>query len=263
MRVLLGTTRVGIIVLFILFCAPFFLFASLIPIRIGIASIPGWMSVYMARFFNWLFRIKLHCTDPEKMYEHQGIFAPNHSSYLDIVEILAIMPARFLAAIEVRRRPVIGWMTASVDTVYVDRSDTESRRNAVSSVAASYRNNPDPPIVIFPEGRLGFGEQLFPFKLGTFRIAQDNNIAFMPIAIRFHEPEVVVWMGGKGETMTEAVWRLACYPGPVHVDVVPLDPVLPQPGDDPIDLAGSAQYEIEEVLGFPHIGNTYEETKTQ
>jgi 1-acyl-sn-glycerol-3-phosphate acyltransferase len=261
MRVLLGTTRIGIIVLFILFCAPIFIFASLIPIRLGIAGIPGWMSVYMARFFNWLFRVRLHCEDAETMRAHQGIFAPNHSSYLDVVVLLAIMPARFLAAMEVKRRPVIGWMAASVDTVFVDRSDTESRRSAVSSVAASYEKNPDPPIVIFPEGRLGFGEHLFPFKLGTFRIARDNGIAYMPIAIHFHEPEVVVWMGGRGESMTEAVWRLACYPGPVHVDVIPLTPVLPELSDDVIELAGRAQYDIEEVLGFPHLDSTYAESK--
>lgn len=254
MRVLLGTTRIGVIVVFLIVCTPFFLLASLIPIRFGITGISGWMSVYMARFFNWLFNVKVTCANPQDFYQHRGFLAPNHCSYLDIVVLLDVLPVRFLAAIEVKRRPVIGWMAAAADTVFVDRTDTESRRNAVNSIADTFHEDPDPPIVIFPEGRLGLGERLFPFKLGVFKLAQTYSIAYMPVAIDYRELEIAVWKGGLGESMTEAVWRLARYPGPIHVDITGLAPVLPGPDDQPIDLASRAQYDIETVLGLPHLG---------
>ena len=257
MRILRGTTRIGIIVAFIIICTPIFLFLSLIPIRFGITGLSGWMSVYMARFFDWLFNVKVNCPEPEKFYQHRGLLAPNHCSYLDIVVLLDVLPVRFLSAVEVKGRPGIGWMAAAANTVFVDRTSTESRRSAVSSIAKTFHEDPDPPIVIFPEGRLGFGKELFPFKLGVFSLATNFNIGYLPVALRYHEPEITVWKGGLGESLTEAVWRLACYQGPVHVDVIGLTPVLPGPADDPLALAARAQYDVEEALGFPHIGNYY------
>ncbi|MCB9140061.1 MAG: 1-acyl-sn-glycerol-3-phosphate acyltransferase [Caldilineaceae bacterium] len=252
MRTLLGAARLAVIAVFLIVCTPIVLIAGLLHIRFGIAGLANWLCVYMARFFDWLFNVKVTSTDTKRLYEHQGFITPNHSSYLDIVTLTHILPLRFMAAIEVKRRPFIGWLAQAIDTVFVDRTSLSSRRDAVNSIAGAYHAQPDPPIVIFPEGRLGLGDKLFPFKLGTFKLAQRNHIAYLPVAIDYQEKEVAVWKGGLGEKMLHAVWRLACFPGPLHVTITPLAPVLPEPDERSVNLADSAQYAIEETLGLPH-----------
>ena len=257
-QVLRGTTRIAITVLIILFSLPLFFIAALLPFEHAGSRMPGWLATYLARIFNWLFRVKIHCNDVEKLYRHQGFLLPNHMSYLDITVLMALRPVRFLAAIEVKRRPGIGQMATAVGTVYVDRESSASRREALESIVDQLHEKPDPPIVIYPEGRLGMGDKLFPFKYGAFKLAVEHGIAYMPVAIRYCCPDIVVWRGAIGENLADSVWRLAQYKGPVPVEVVLLDPILPKPDDDPIQLAAQAQYAVEEALGYPHASTVVE-----
>ncbi|MEZ4555975.1 MAG: hypothetical protein R2854_05905 [Caldilineaceae bacterium] len=45
--------------------------------------------------------------------------------------------------------------------------------------------NHQPPIVVFPEGRLGTGTELSTFQLGMFKLAKTQRIAYMPVAIDY------------------------------------------------------------------------------
>jgi 1-acyl-sn-glycerol-3-phosphate acyltransferase len=213
---------------------------------------PGWLATILSRLFNRLFRVQILCDDVETLYNHQGFLLPNHMSYLDITVMMALRPVRYLAAIEVEKRPGIGQMATAVGTVYVDRESSTSRREALESIVDVFKEKPDPPIVIYPEGRLGMGDKLFPFKYGAFKLAVEHGIPYMPVAIRYCCPDIVVWRGAIGENLVDSVWRLAQYGGKVPVEVTFLDPILPSPDDDPVQLAAEAQYAVEEALGYPH-----------
>ena len=259
LKVLLGTTRISITVLVILFSLPLFFLFNLNPTRYGKSRLPGWLATHLSRLFNRIFRVRIHCDDVEKLRNFQGLLLPNHMSYLDITVITALLPVRFLAAIEVDQRPGIGHMARAVETVFVDREDAESRRDALGSIVEAIEAEPDPPIVIYPEGRLGMGAELFPFKYGAFKLAAVHGITYMPVAIRYCCPDIVVWQGAIGEHLADSVWRLAQFWGPVPVEVVVLDPVTPAPDADPAKLAADAQYAVEEALGYPHASTVIED----
>ena len=227
-----------------------FLFGWL-PIYYRHARLPVSIIRLMIHIFMWVFNIRFHCPQPEKITQHQGLLFPNHVSFLDILVILEVVPARFLSAIEVRQRFGLGWLTATADTIYVTRDNTESRQQVRKDVAAAFARMPQRPIVIYPEGRLGPGDTLLPFRHGAFEIAAQNSIPYLPCAIRYSHLERVVWHGGQGESLTTAVWRFAQSAKSLDIDLIPLETVYPTPDDDPALLAKQTQQAMTEAMGFP------------
>lgn len=247
-----GAVRLFTVVLMVLLGAVLMVPLTLIPFRYQGARVSAWWVVFLVRGFNRIFDVRFRCNNPALLRWHSGLLFPNHSSYLDVMAMMTTAPARFLAAIEMRRRPVIGWIAASIDCVFVERENSQSRRAARRSVSAVLQANPYPPVVIFPEGKLDPGTSLYPFRYGAFELAVQNQVAYIPVALRYNRPDVVTWYGGlRNESMTAAIWRLAKHRGRIAVDVILLDPVRPSKADDPALLAAVAQRAIERELGFP------------
>jgi 1-acyl-sn-glycerol-3-phosphate acyltransferase len=212
-----------------------------------------WVATCMARCFNVIFNVRLEIAHRERLSNHRGFIVANHVSYLDIVSLMAAQPLRMLAAAEVKSKPVIGWAASGAGAVYVDRSSLRSRRDAMMSILQSYQTEQDPPIAVFVEGRMGTADCINPFQLGIFKLAKRNDIAYLPVAIRYDRPDIVVWHGRDGETMVQAAWRLACFPGPVHVKLMPLDIVRPVPSDNAAHLADAAQAGMADAVGVPAV----------
>lgn len=249
---LIGLTRLFLIAMLIVLASPFVLLLGLLPARYRGARLSAWFLTLLTRAFNRIFDIRFHNTNPQRFTQHHGLVFPNHSSYLDIIALMNTAPVRFLSAAEVKRQWFIGRFAASAETVFVDRSSSRSRRTARRSISAHLKSSPYPPIAIFPEGKLNPGDQLYPFRRGAFELAVQNEVAFLPCALRYNRPDVVTWYGGlRHETMIAAVWRLACHRGRITVELIPLEPVHPTVADDPVLLAAVAQRSIEQVLGFP------------
>jgi 1-acyl-sn-glycerol-3-phosphate acyltransferase len=251
MSYLIGAVRITLVLLLVLGGAIGMLPLTLIPLRFEGARLSSWWITLLMRVFNRIFNIRFHCTNPGRMRWHHGLIFPNHSSYLDVIALCTTAPVRFLSAAEMRDKPVIGWMAGSVETVFVDRSSSQSRRAARRSISNVLQTNPHPPIVIFPEGKLDPGTSLYPFRHGAFELAVQNQVAFLPVALRYNRPDIVTWYGGlRHENMVTAVWRLARHRGRISVDVIPLEPVWPSAQDDAAILAAVAQRAVEQALGF-------------
>lgn len=249
---LVGVTRITAVLLLVLFGAILLMPLTIVPVRYRGARLSAWWMVLLVRGFNRIFNVRFHCTNPRLLRWHRGLLFPNHSSYLDVIAMLTTAPVRFLAAIEMRRRPVIGWMAEAVDCVFVDRTNRTSRRDARRSISSVLAGNPYPPVLIFPEGKLDPGVSLYPFRHGAFELAVQNEVPFVPVALRYNRPEITTWYGGlRNESMGAAVWRLAQHRGRITVDVIPLDPVWPTRHDSAALLAAVAQRAIEQTLGFP------------
>lgn len=224
---------------------------GLLPFRYRGAKWSHWCATWVARLLNVIFGVRFHCTDPARIRAHHGLIFANHTSYLDVISMVVVAPARFLAAAEVQRRPVIGSYAAAVDTVFVERGEQHSRRAARHAIGAVLRSDPYPPIVIFPEGKLGPGDHLLPFRHGAFEMAIHNRRSYLPCAIRCNRPDLVTWYGStRNETMLAALWRLVRYTGAIHVELIPLEPVQPDADADPAQLAAACQRQIEQALGF-------------
>jgi 1-acyl-sn-glycerol-3-phosphate acyltransferase len=157
---------------------------------------------------------------------------------------------RFLSTSDVFHVPFVGWVADSIATVFVDRSDRSSRRNVRDSIARNVTQQPYPPFVIFPEGRFGTATSLRPFHYGSFDIAAQNSVTYVPCALRYDRPDIAIWRGVKEESFFEAALRVLTFRGRITAEVMPLQSVYPTPKDDVAQLAHSAQRAIEDKLGL-------------
>lgn len=210
----------------------------------------SWVILPGLRLLNKVWRVNIRCDHPEKLRDHQGLILANHQSYLDITTFYAIAPTRFLSAIEVSDRPIIGWMTKAVGSVFVDRGSIKSATLMREQIADAVKTDPQPPFIMYPEGKLGNADGLNKFRRGTFRIAIENELPYLLCALRYDPAEVTTWHGGAGESMMSAIVRLFRYGKPVTVDVIVLDTIVPKATDSPQALAVQAREIIGTALGF-------------
>jgi 1-acyl-sn-glycerol-3-phosphate acyltransferase len=227
------------------------LLGELAPLRVRGVRLAGWVVLGISHLVCRIFQVRVVCTEPAALRGHVGFVFPNHLSLLDPLVLLSLWPMRFVAAVEVMRYPVVGWITKSIGTVFVARQDREARKQARGDIVAAIEQNPQPPIDLFPEGRLAPGHRLYPFRYGAFAVAVSKEISYIPCGLRYRPLDVVVWHGGQGEKLWKALWRLARNPGPVLAEVIPLPPVFPQTTDDPAQLAMKALADIAAVLALP------------
>src|SRR4029077_3204336 len=96
------------------------------------------------------------------------IFAPNHSSYLDIVAIVAFLPAdvRYVVKGEVLRMPFFGLLARRSGQFAFNRSDPQARIQQAQDVNEAL--NRGESVVVYPEGTFTSVSGLRPFQLGAF-----------------------------------------------------------------------------------------------
>lgn len=250
MNWLLGAFRLVTIVLVAAVGLAVVLLAGMLPIRYRDSLLSAWVCTGLARCFNILFNVQYTCEGAEKLRHHRGFIFPNHVSYMEPILLFSICPQRFLAAIEVKRRPIVGELATAAGTVYVERERRASRLEARDAIVHALLEEPGAALVLFPEGKLGPGDALFPFRYGAFKMATQNSIPFVPCAIHYERPDIVVWHGGRGESMLTALWRLACFPGPTRAHITFFDVVQPGPDDYAAQLARITEFTLARELGF-------------
>ncbi|MFC2176445.1 lysophospholipid acyltransferase family protein [Bacteroidota bacterium] len=129
----------------------------------------------------------LHGDKPEV-----GLLMSNHQSYIDIWIIPKYAISVFVAKLEVKKMPLMGWAASSVNTIYVDRSSKESRAKTKADISNRLKNGRS--VIIFPEGTTGEGDGLLPLKPGMFYTAAEEGFPIIPVAI-FYENSDLAWVG--------------------------------------------------------------------
>jgi len=109
-------------------------------------------------------------------------FAANHSSYVDILVLGTLIPARFVAKTEVSEWPVMGWLATKQDTIYIDRSRTAITKG--TDKLATYVDQGD-SLILFPEGTTTDGCRVLPFKSSFFDVAMKKNMIVQPVSIAY------------------------------------------------------------------------------
>jgi 1-acyl-sn-glycerol-3-phosphate acyltransferase len=112
------------------------------------------------------------------------IFAPNHSSYLDILVTLAFLPpeVRFVAKGEIRNMPFISTIAKRSGQFAFDRGDPQARIRQAEDVNDALKNSES--VVIFPEGTFTQLAGIRPFQLGAFKAAVDTQRPICPVSVR-------------------------------------------------------------------------------
>lgn len=118
--------------------------------------------------------------DPRRIY----IFAPNHSSYLDIpiCNVSIRNTFRFIGKAELNSTPFFGYMFKRLHIPVNRGSVTESFK---SFLQAKQKLKDGTSVLVFPEGTIPDKTQvtLLKFKDGAFRMAIENKIPIVPVTI--------------------------------------------------------------------------------
>lgn len=245
MNYLRGIWRISVIAIVLALTTLVILSLAWQPKRIKGVRLAAWPITFLAHFFIRLFNIQMTCEEAEKIRQHHGFIFPNHTSILDIVLLVAILPTRFLAKAEVKGWPFIGWIGTAVDTVFVNREDKASREQARQSIT---QLDHYPPVVIFPEGGIFEpADTLHPFRYGAFEIAVQSGVPFIPCVFLFEPLDIAFW---GDEPLFTAVWRLASRPGPVHARLFLLRTIQPTPQDNARQLALETHGAMKAILTY-------------
>jgi 1-acyl-sn-glycerol-3-phosphate acyltransferase len=214
-----------------------------IPLEVKGFRLSFWILVMTVRTMLFFFNVKVACPDPDRFRQHHGFLFPNHVTYLDALVIISVTPARFLAKEEVRSWPVIGLIARAIGCVFVKRENKKSRAEARMALA---KVETFPPIVLFPEGKRGPGDELLPFRYGAFEIVTQGSAPFLICAIIYDRLDVTIWR--RSEHVIKALWRLATEVGPIHADLIPIETVEPTPASDPVQMSIETREKMADVV---------------
>lgn len=111
------------------------------------------------------------------------IFAPNHSSYLDILITIGYLPpgVRFVAKGEIQGMPLISTIAKRSGQFAFDRGDPQARIRQAEEVNTALANGES--LVIFPEGTFTPMAGIRPFQLGAFKAAVEMQRPVCPVSI--------------------------------------------------------------------------------
>jgi 1-acyl-sn-glycerol-3-phosphate acyltransferase len=85
-----------------------------------------------------------------------GAVISNHLTYIDILLHAAMRPCVFVSKSELRKTPILGWISTMAGTIYVARGAGGSAAKAAEGMAKGFRDGL--PVVFFPEGTTGVGD---------------------------------------------------------------------------------------------------------
>lgn len=236
--------------------------AWLLPVKRHGIKLHYWVTVWISRQLLKLYAIDVVCSNAGAIRDLRGILYVNHITFLDIPVAVAVTPARFLSTAEVFRIPFLGWMADSIQTAFVERGDKASGEAVRKQIADQVSRDPYPPFVIFPEGRFGTVSSLRPFHVGSFAVAAQNSIPYLPCALRYEPADVAIWKGKKVENFAAALWRAISYRGGITAHLTPLDIIHPTAADDPARLAAKTQRDVERELGFAPAPTVLDKTES-
>ena len=115
------------------------------------------------------------------------LLVANHISWLDIFVINALRPAAFIAKTEVRAWPLIGWLAARNDTVFLNRGSRQHARQVNGEIDARLDAGFD--VAVFPEGRTTDGARLLEFHAALLQPAIETGRPVWPMALSYHDAE--------------------------------------------------------------------------
>jgi 1-acyl-sn-glycerol-3-phosphate acyltransferase len=115
------------------------------------------------------------------------LIAANHISWIDIFVINALRPCAFVCKEEIRAWPLIGWLVANTETVFIERGNRRAARRTAETL--KHRLAGDSAIVVFPEGTTTNGTHLLPFRPAMMQAAVDAEVPVVPVALRYRDPQ--------------------------------------------------------------------------
>jgi len=145
------------------------------------------------------------------------LFVANHTSYIDITVLGAVIDGSFVAKAEVASWPLFGWLAKLQRTVFVDR---RVRSTALQRDALGKRLDAGDRLILFPEGTSNDGLRVLPFKSALFSAAEykvgGQPVTVQPVSVTYSRLDgmpigrawrpLIAWYGGMD--MMPHLWTL-------------------------------------------------------
>ena len=171
----------------------------------------------------------------------------NHVSWLDIMVLAGATGCAFISKAEIRGHPVLRWVADQNHTIYVDRAERRAIHDQAKSILGGLGR--DQPLALFPEGTVGDGGTLLPFKPSLLSAVAPppEGVMLRPVAIDYNGfAYVLSW--APGEHGVDNALRILGRKGRLTVTVRLLGPIAPSP--DRKIIARAAHDAIAVALGL-------------
>ncbi len=139
--------------------------------------------------------------DPRNPY----VMVSNHESFVDIL-LISHLPweMKWLSKQHFFRFPLVGWMMRMAGDIRLVRGERDSVVQAMA--ACKDRLEKKTSVMIFPEGTRSRDGELKAFKDGAFRLAIENQVPILPLAVN-----------GAYDAMVKGDWRFGVSDAEVRV----------------------------------------------
>lgn len=178
-----------------------YLFLVFYPIGGLLTLVAGWTTVVVATFWSpefasryiastwgrllcWLTPVWVTVegadnADPDRTY----VVVCNHQSQYDIFVVYGWLrlDLKWVLKAELRKMPAVGIGCEKAGHIFVDRSNPEQARQAVTDALDKVRDGVG--LLFFAEGTRSPDGKLLPFKKGAFRVATDQKLPVLPVTI--------------------------------------------------------------------------------
>ena len=170
-------------------CALYGVFASLVLTLVGKQQISQWATGRAFDFtMRWTTGVVFDVDDPHGYLSstRPAIFIGNHQTELDVLMLGAMFPkyCSVTAKSSLRMWPFLGWFMSLSGTVFIDRKNAKSAREAMSGAAQEILAKRQ-SVYMFPEGTRSYAKEpmLLPFKKGCFHLAVQAGVPIVPIVV--------------------------------------------------------------------------------
>ena len=114
----------------------------------------------------------------------------NHISYVDIMLIFTQCKCVFVAKKEVRSWPIMGFMAASANTIFIDRNSKRDVARVNELISGNLSRHCG--VVIFPEGTSTEGDQVKLFNSSLLEIPAQLNFPVSFASIHYETPSTEI-----------------------------------------------------------------------
>ena len=116
-----------------------------------------------------------------------GLIVANHISFLDIFVVNAIAPTAFVSKDDIRNWPLIGWLSAHTDTLFLERGSRSAAQRARENLVHHLRRGRR--VALFPEGTTTRGDTVLPFHSALLQSAIDAGTTVTPVVLRYRSDD--------------------------------------------------------------------------
>jgi 1-acyl-sn-glycerol-3-phosphate acyltransferase len=188
---------------------------------------------------------------PPRAIDAPTMIVANHVSWLDIFALNSVHAMRFVAKSEIRRWPLIGWLSGKGGTLFVvqarHRHIADINREVVAALAQG------DIFAVFPEGKTTTGDVVLPFHASLIQPALACNAQLHPVAIRYTRADGSLCSEAdyEGEKSLLDALRLLLTQPVIHVQLQFLPPLECTHGAHRSELAYEASRTIAGALNVP------------